>query len=172
MHTQRQQAFTKRVSFPHLLELQQYFCFQQNVCLLFTVFDFSGIRLFFLILVELSTANLQGALCLHMGTKALVSAAVSPTFECPRPALQLAQEADFSHPQEVGETSGIILGSCDSPSAYCLAQQMHVTFRPLDVLHHLAQRRRPLGAYVRDPAFWSHTCGLYSDSRFLFSGLC
>lgn len=53
--------------FPGLLEFWQHFGFQQHTCWLFTVFNFFRIPLPF-IWVELSTANLQGALCLHRGT--------------------------------------------------------------------------------------------------------
>lgn len=55
------------VFLPGLLEFWQHFCFQQHTRWLFTVFNFFRIPLPF-IWVELSTANLQGALCLHRGT--------------------------------------------------------------------------------------------------------
>lgn len=56
------------VFFPGLREFRQHFCFQEYTRLFFTVFNFFRIPLPF-ILVELSTANVQGALYLHRGTK-------------------------------------------------------------------------------------------------------
>lgn len=148
---------------------QQHFYFQEHCCPLFTRINFSRISLSST-LIDLFTANPQGALCLLRGTK-------SPGF-CNgqfhiyllQLSGQLRKQSSPAH-RNGKEPLGIILGDLISPSAYCLPSRCtqpstHSTFpspgtevTPELPLQTLPSRTAPLGS-----ALTHDFC--------LFSGLC
>lgn len=130
-------------------------------------FKFSRISLPFTS-TDLSTATLQGALCLHVGTKSPSVSNGQSQVWVSAPAPQPTQEADHSSLRHWRKTLGILLGDSISPSAHCLPPADAYNFPPTQQAPLPGTEVTPQPPLSTPPRTGP---GLYLDARFLFSGL-